>query len=347
MLPELRGYTVKRVLGHGGMGVALLAFHGTPPQPVVIKMMSPALLGDAKMVARFRREARQLRAIRHPNVVRFIEFVEQTDQSFLVMEYAQGEQLSSILKRHGPLPLPMFAPIAVQILRGVAHAHDHGVVLRDVKAANVMLCPSAPRAQIVKLLDFGLAKAVAADSIITRNEVLGTMGYLAPEVSRGEHPDLRSDVYSLGVLFYVMVTGRLPSDPLTPRRGQRSRHESIPPIAALLLHSNLPREVSLIIDRCLAPERARRPTHAGQVLESLTRVVDPAQLRRDMEHPAWRSGPQVSASPRVDLGHRSARAPTEPSLDDCVDHEAPTNPGIPDPVTDDTTELFTRILRRR
>lgn len=335
------------------MGVAWLAYAESPAQPVVIKMMSPSLRDDRDMAARFRREARQLRGLQHPNIVRFIEFVEQSDQSFLVMEYAHGELLSHILQRHGPLPLPVFAPIAVQVLRGIAHAHEHGVVLRDVKPGNIMVCPRAPRPQIVKLLDFGLAKAVSTDSVITHhNEVLGTMGYLAPEILRGEQPDLRSDVYSLGALFYVMVTGQLPVEDFPGRRGARQASDSLPPVARLLLYSDLPREVSMLIDRCLAKDRERRPVHAGHVLQTLTRLIDPGNLQRDIEHHAGRVfGPNGFLS--ADSTRRRLARATQPPTGDPHDPADPADPTVStrrtggqglDPLAEETTR---RILLRR
>lgn len=307
------GYTVDRILGRGGMGVAYLAHRKGAASPVVIKMISPTLRGDGDVVARFRREGRRLRGLSHPNIVRFVDFVEAGEQSFLVMEYARGELLSTILRRRGSLPLEMFAPIAVQALRGIAHAHAQGIVIRDIKASNVMLCPTAPSPEIVKILDFGLAKAIDSDTMITRSQVLGTVGYLAPEVLNGAAPDLRSDVFSLGVLFHFMLTGKSPIPGRTAELILRTV-SGRPSVRALERDPSIPLAVVHLIERCLSPAREERPADARRVLAELVRVVRPERLlanRRVRASISEPSHPHVTP-PSEELDEALAELPTIP-----------------------------------
>lgn len=325
------GYTVERILGRGGMGVAYLARHPGSSAPVVIKMIAPPLREDIDVVARFRREGRRLRGLSHPNIVRFIDFVEAGEQSFLVMEYARGEPLSVILRRRGSLPLQMFAPIAVQALRGVAHAHAQGIVLRDIKASNVMLCPTAPNPEIVKILDFGLAKAIDSDTMITRSQVLGTVGYLAPEVLNGATPDLRSDVFSLGVLFHYMLTGKSPIPGRTAEVLLRTVTHR-PSVRALERNPAIPLGLVHLIERCLSPNRDERPTDARRVLAELVRIVRPERLGAD-RGPSWPtsppSQPQITP-PSEELEEALADLPTIPiSLRAREDDEGDTSYSLP------------------
>ncbi|HMC20391.1 MAG TPA: protein kinase [Thermoanaerobaculia bacterium] len=203
-------FEVLRVLGKGGMGTVYLARDPRLDRPVALKVLHSEDLAAEDRRARFLREARTAAAIRHPNVATIYEVGERDHVPFIVMEYCEGETVAQRIRRR-PFESAEFLNIARQIAAGVAAAHAGGIVHRDLKAANVILEASGQ----VKILDFGLAKAlhreVAALSIdTTTGQLFGTLHYLSPEQARGQPADERSDLFSLGVVFYQMATGQLP-----------------------------------------------------------------------------------------------------------------------------------------
>ncbi|HEY8131832.1 MAG TPA: protein kinase [Thermoanaerobaculia bacterium] len=203
-------FEVLRVLGKGGMGTVYLARDPRLDRPVALKVLHSEDLATEDRRARFLREARTAAAIRHPNVATIYEVGESDQVPFIVMEYCEGETVAQRIRRR-PLESAEFLNIARQIAAGVAAAHAGGIVHRDLKAANVILEATGQ----VKILDFGLAKAlhrdIAALSIdTTTGQFFGTLHYLSPEQARGQPADERSDLFSLGVVFYQMATGQLP-----------------------------------------------------------------------------------------------------------------------------------------
>lgn len=275
-------YVITQLLGRGGMGVVYLAKETASSRNVVIKMISPTLRDDPQSLTRFEREAKRLQEFQHPNIVRFYGFGEAREHgaNYLVMEYVDGEVLSEVLRRRRKIPFVEFVPIASQILKGVGYVHSRNVLIRDIKPSNVMLCEQRGRANFVKLLDFGLAKVREGETQITSGFVLGTAGYIAPEVLRGEEVDLRSDVYSLGIMFYLLLAGRLP---FTGREQAVLFSQTLrvqpPPLASLLDDSTVPAGFIALVDRCLDKDPERRPADANAVIEEMIDVV-PSTLFR-------------------------------------------------------------------
>lgn len=275
-------YVISQLLGRGGMGVVYLARQIDPPREVVIKMISPSLRDDPQSIARFEREAKRLQELHHPNIVRFYGYGYEAEHasSYLVMEYVDGDVLGDVLRRKGRLTFEEFVPIASQVLKGVGHVHSRNVLIRDIKPSNVMLCERQGRANFVKLLDFGLAKVAEGETQITTGHVLGTAGYIAPEVLRGEEVDLRSDVYALGVMFYLLLSGRLP---FTGREQaalfSQTLREEPPQLSTLVGDRSIPGGFLDLVHRCLEKDPNRRPGDANALIEEMIDVV-PATLFR-------------------------------------------------------------------
>ncbi|HLJ74826.1 MAG TPA: serine/threonine-protein kinase, partial [Thermoanaerobaculia bacterium] len=208
-------FEVLRILGKGGMGTVYLARDPRLDRPVALKVLHAEDVATDERRARFLREARSSAAVRHPNVATIYEVGESAGLPFIVMEYCEGETLSQRL-RNTRLETAQFLNIAKQIAAGVAAAHEHGIVHRDLKSANVIIEPDGQ----VKILDFGLAKALHRDVPMTidttTGQFFGTLHYLSPEQARGQPADERSDLFSLGVVFYQMATGQLPFDAEVP-----------------------------------------------------------------------------------------------------------------------------------
>jgi formylglycine-generating enzyme required for sulfatase activity len=204
---ELGHYGIRETIGRGGFGVVVKAFDQKLQRIVAIKMMSSEMAATSPARKRFVREARAGAGVRHENVVR-IYAVEEHPVPYLVMEYVPGGSLQQYLDKTGPLEVRDVLRIGAQIARGLASAHELGLVHRDIKPANVML-ESGEHPQ-VKLTDFGLARAADDASLSQSGTVVGTPMYMAPEQARGESFDHRADLYSLGSVLYVMVCGRPP-----------------------------------------------------------------------------------------------------------------------------------------
>jgi serine/threonine-protein kinase len=203
-------YRLERRLGVGGMATVQLAFDTRLERNVAVKLLAEHLAEDSNFVSRFRREALAAARLVHPNVVQVFDFGldEGTHRNFIVMEFVDGQSCAEMLREQGSLPVDEAVEILAQSCRGLDYAHRNGVVHRDVKPGNLL----RGREGMVKLADFGIAKA-AEDSDITKvGSVLGTAAYLAPEQARGEPAGPASDLYALGVVAYQLLAGRLPYD---------------------------------------------------------------------------------------------------------------------------------------
>jgi eukaryotic-like serine/threonine-protein kinase len=201
-------YRLERRLGVGGMATVQLAFDTRLERNVAVKLLAEHLADDSNFVSRFRREALAAARLVHPNVVQVFDFGldDESHRNFIVMEYVDGQSCAEILRERGTLPPGEAVEILAQSCRGLAYAHRHGVIHRDVKPGNLM----RNRDGIVKLADFGIAKAAEQSDITKVGSVLGTAAYLAPEQARGEPAGPASDMYALGVVAYQLLAGRLP-----------------------------------------------------------------------------------------------------------------------------------------
>lgn len=198
-------YPLGELIGAGGMGAVHATHHDDIAVPIVIKVLRPELGGDPAMLARFGAETRAVRRLDHPNVVRYVD----AGEGFLVMERAPGVPLGTAVAMSGPLSIERASEIAVQILRGLAHAHARGVIHADVKTANVLTDVTVAGDQTT-LIDFGVAR-VLTDSVAAKDcLVSGTPEYMAPEVIRGQPPTLAADLYGVGVILYELLTGTTP-----------------------------------------------------------------------------------------------------------------------------------------
>ncbi len=216
MKTHLGHYEIESEIGRGGMGVVYRAFEPALNRHVAIKELSPSLAHDPQLVERFLREARSMAALSDPHIIQihYIGTDEATSQPFFAMEFVEGESLSAILKRDGKISVENTLKLLHQTAQGLATAHDAGVIHRDIKPGNLML---SERGQ-VKIADFGIALATkdVSKKLTTTGEFVGTPGYLSPEVCLGKPIDQRSDIFSLGIVMFEMLSGHTPFSDESP-----------------------------------------------------------------------------------------------------------------------------------
>ncbi len=204
-------YRITGSLGAGGMGEVLRAVHVELGREVAIKRLKSELSLDESVLKRFENEARAVNLIRHENIVEVTDFYTSAEgQVHMVMELLEGRSLGDLIKAAAPLPSARVAHIGAQIADALCAAHEHGVIHRDLKPENIVLIPNETagrRGHLVKILDFGLAQSLGGTN---RDGVFGTPNYIAPEVARQEAPAAASDIYSLGILLFELITGKVP-----------------------------------------------------------------------------------------------------------------------------------------
>lgn len=262
------GYRVLRVIGRGGMGIVYLAESMDTGQPVAIKRVSDAFLDDPTSTYRFVREAQVLKAVEHPNIVRFIDLSLGTHEACLVMEYVDGPSLQRLVTTSGPLPLGRALDVAHQVARAVAYLAERGIVHGDLKPGNLLITEG----DRVKITDFGVARRPFDPEVTSPGLVVGTLPMLPPERIRGHAPDVPGEMYALGVLLYYALTGTYPffeEEPAAMLRailgGQPDRER--------LREAGAPDEVSELALRLMSPEPHRRPQPPARVAALLERLA--------------------------------------------------------------------------
>jgi len=246
------------------MAVVLLARDGELDRPVAIKLLAEHLVRDERLRERFLREARLAAGLAHPNVVQVFDAGEDGGRPYIVMEYVDGRTLADVLAERGRLPWKEAVQVAHQACAGLQHAHDTGLVHRDVKPQNLLLRSDGT----LKLVDFGIARAAEETRLTQAGTILGTAAYLSPEQAAGEEVTSAADVYALGAVLYELLTGRTPYTFETlAELAHRQATEPITPIRDLA--PEVPATVEDVVMRCLARNPAYRPGSAAQLAEEL------------------------------------------------------------------------------
>jgi hypothetical protein len=293
-------YRLESRLGVGGMGAVYRARHLLIDRVVAIKILQPERRGEEHFRAWFLREARAVNRINHANIVDINDFGETEDGlAYLVMELLVGEGLSNVITR-GPMDLAISADVLEQVTAALARAHDLGVVHRDLKPDNIYLINKGGRRNFVKLLDFGLARLSRDGRLAAKGAVFGTPEYMSPEQARGEDATPSSDLYSIGVIFFEMSTGRLPYS-AHDRDGYIESHKSVMPYSPDKFVSNLDPRATRVIMKLLEKDPANRYRDAHHLLEdlkALQRRVGPSSQWSDegfTERPSQVFAPWVEA----------------------------------------------------
>ena len=257
-------YQIIEELGKGGMGRVYRVIDKELKEEVALKLIKPEIASDKKTLERFNNELRLSRKIVHKNVGRMYELMDHQGTRFITMEYVAGEDLRSSIRRFGQLPIAKSISITKQICEGLSEAHRLGVVHRDLKSNNIMIDKEGN----ARIMDFGIARSLEAKGITGAGVMIGTPEYMSPEQVEGKEVDQRSDIYSLGVILYEMLTGQVPFEGDTPFT-IGVKHKSEMPKNPKEINTQIPDDLSLIILRCLEKKKEKRYQTAGEVWSEL------------------------------------------------------------------------------
>jgi len=260
-------YQIIEELGKGGMGKVYKAQDTDLKEKVAIKLLRPEIAADKKTIERFKNELKFARKIRHQNVCQMYDLNKEEGSHYITMEYVDGKDLKSMIRMMGQLSSGKTIFIAKQVCEGMAEAHRLGVVHRDLKPQNIMV----DEAGNARIMDFGIARSLKTKGITAAGVMIGTPEYMSPEQVEGKEVDQRSDIYSLGVILYEMVTGRVPFEGDTPFT-IGVKHKSEMPKDPKELNTQLPEDLNLVILRCLEKDKEKRYRSAGEVCAELTRI---------------------------------------------------------------------------
>jgi eukaryotic-like serine/threonine-protein kinase len=303
-------YKLLEHLGSGGMGSVYLCEHVLMRRRVALKVLPTDNITDPVILERFYREARAVAALDHRNIVRAYDIDRDGDMHFLVLEYVDGANLHSIVERFGPISIARAVNCILQAADGLQHAHEGGLVHRDIKPGNLLL----DRAGTVKILDLGLARFFDDEGQLTRrrdgNSVLGTADYVAPEQAiNSSAVDIRGDIYSLGVTFYFLLTGKSPY-----KDGSISQklmwHQISQPIPVTQFRPEVPKKLAAILDKMMAKEPSQRYQTPEELFEALLPWDEGQVVPLDKEMPQLcRAATTTCSTNRLPQIQRAAPAP--------------------------------------
>lgn len=271
-------YQIIKSIGEGGMANVYLAYDTILDRNVAVKVLRGELASDEKFVRRFQREALAASSLSNPNIVEVYDVGEDDGDYYIVMEYIEGKHLKALLKKRGKLTVPEVVDIMLQITNGLSVAHDSYIIHRDIKPQNIMILENG----LVKITDFGIAMAMNATQLTQTNSVMGSVHYLPPEQANGKGATLQSDIYSMGILMYELLTGSLPfKGDNAIEIALKHLKEPLPSIRDEL--PNIPQSVENIILKSAAKNPKNRYKDAREMHEDLKTCLSPERKNE----PRW------------------------------------------------------------
>lgn len=257
-------YEIIEKIGGGGMALVYKAKCRLLNRFVAIKVLRPEFIEDEEFVKKFRREAQSAASLSHPNIVGIYDVGTENNCYYIVMEYIKGQTLKELIKSKGTLGVEYATNIAIQISYALDHAHKNNIVHRDIKSHNILIRED----NSVKVTDFGIARAVSSSTITNTGNVIGSVHYFSPEQARGGYTDEKSDIYSLGVVMYEMLTGRLPFEGESPI-AVALKHIQEEPEAPSKSNPRITKAIEAIILKCMEKEVSKRYNSASEIINDL------------------------------------------------------------------------------
>jgi serine/threonine-protein kinase len=287
-----RRFEIIEELGKGGMGKVYRVFDKKTEEEIALKLIKPEIAAEQEVIDRFRSELKMSRKISHRNVCRMYDLGDEGGTYYITMEYVPGEDLKSFIHRSKQLSTGTAIAIARQVCEGLEEAHSLGVVHRDLKPSNIMIDKDGN----ARIMDFGIARSLRAKGITGAGVIIGTPEYMSPEQAEGKEVDQRADIYSLGVILFEMVTGRVPFE------GDSAfivamKHKSEAPQDPRKLNGQIPEGLSRIILKCMEKEKERRYQTAEELLSDLVKIGE--ARAETIRVPEWKNS--IAVLPFVDL----------------------------------------------
>lgn len=265
-------YAIIRTIGEGGMANVYLAYDTILDRNVAVKVLRGDLANDEKFVRRFQREALSASSLNHPNIVEMYDVGEDDGQYYIVMEYVEGKTLKQLLKKRGSLTITEVIDIMSQLTDGMAHAHDSYIIHRDIKPQNIMILDSG----LIKITDFGIAMALNSTQLTQTNSVMGSVHYLPPEQANGKGSTIRSDIYSMGILMYELLSGGVPyKGDNAVEIALKHLKEPLPSIRKKM--PELPQSIENIILKATAKNPQNRYKDAREMHQDIITAMDEAR----------------------------------------------------------------------
>lgn len=262
-------YEIIKSIGEGGMANVYLAQDTILNRKVAIKVLRGDLATDEKFIRRFQREALAASSLSHPNIVEMYDVGEDNGNYYIVMEYVEGRTLKQLLKKRGTLTLPEVIDIMLQLTDGIAHAHDSYIIHRDLKPQNIMIADDGA----IKITDFGIAMALNSTQLTQTNSVMGSVHYLPPEQASGKGSTTKSDIYSMGILFFELLTGKLPF------KGENAveialKHMKDPIPSVRKINPNIPQSIENIVLKSTAKNPKNRYNDVKEMYNDLKTALN-------------------------------------------------------------------------
>ena len=287
-------YRIKHLIGGGGMANVYLAHDIILDREVAIKVLRLDFANDPEFIERFDREAQAATSLSHPNIVNIYDVGEENHILYMVMEYVDGFTLKEYIQKYGPLAVEETIAIMKQLTDAIAHAHVNGLIHRDIKPQNILIDPSGH----VKVTDFGIAIALSATSLTQTNSILGSVHYLSPEQARGGMATKKSDIYSLGIVLYELLTGQLPFSGQSPISIALKHLQNETP-SVRQLNPEVPQSVENIVLKATAKDPFHRFSSVYEMETALDVALDPANVNEALFTPPLEEGEETKAIPII------------------------------------------------
>src|SRR5690625_1613701 len=303
-------YRIKRTIGGGGMANVYLARDIILDRDVAIKVLRLEYANDAEFIERFDREAQAATSLSHPNIVNIYDVGEEEHILYMVMEYVDGLTLKEFIQQNSPIVVEEALEIMKQLTDAISHAHDNGLIHRDIKPQNVLVDHDGN----VKITDFGIAMALSATSLTQTNSILGSVHYLSPEQARGGIATKKSDIYSLGIVLFELLTGQLPFSGQSPVSIALKHLQNETP-SVRELNNQIPQSVENIVLKATAKNTLHRYESGYEMELALNSALDPERMNEEVYKPPVEEEEETKVIPiivedqQVQMEHEPSNQP--------------------------------------